>query len=403
MQQIPKKPIPDNEPQRLKKLYQYEILGTPSEKDFDTIAFLAAQIFETPNAFIYFVDKDEIFYKATIGNSEKIYIDLKIDLGALCVAANEVIVLYDLAQYSELLIPPHVKDKEIIRFFAAAPIKTSDGNVLGAVCVTSNKTRTKVSKHLLDMLESLAKLVMEKLDTRLVNRKIVRAYDDRLHRLAHDMKNPITSISLYAQLLTSRIMAPEKIKDMSSKIEKAAKGIENNLDQLLTNARSENSIINLVPEQIWIHNLLEQLRRSFDIILTSKHQTLRISSVPNVAILGDEDRIIDILTNLLDNASKYSEKGTTIYINTTVSEDDRVVIEFRDEGQGLSESDLPMLFMKFSRLSSKPTDREKSYGLGLSIVKMLVESHKGLVWATSEGKGKGSSFFISFPVNSNMQ
>lgn len=398
-QQIPKQLIPDNDVQRLKKLYQYEILDTPPETDFDTIAQLAARIFDTTDAFVSFVDKEEVFYKAKVGSLETERIARENDLCALCILTNDVTIFYDTHQFPELLKDPYINIKNGIRFYAAAPIKTADGFILGTVCVTSNQPRQDVSEQQIEMLKLLSHLVMEKLDTRLVNRKIVRAYDDRLHRLAHDMKNPVTSISLYAQLLGSRVMDPEKIKDMSSRIEKAAKGIEKNLDQLLTNARSENSGTNLIHEQIWIASLLEQLRQSFELILASKNQTLIISPIPEVAISADEIRIMDILINLLGNAAKYSDPGTEIYISAEISEENQIILEFRDQGQGLTETDQKNLFIKFARLSSKPTAREKSYGLGLSIVKMLVESHKGTVWATSEGKGKGSSFFVSFPIS----
>ncbi|KEQ28993.1 hypothetical protein N180_13635 [Pedobacter antarcticus 4BY] len=399
-QQIPEQLIPDNDTQRLKILYQYEILDTPPETDFDTIAQLAAQIFNTTDAFVTFVDKDQVFYKAKVGSLEGERIARENDLCALCISTNDVAIFHDTHQFPELLKAPYVNIKDGIRFYAAAPIKTADGFILGAVCVASEQPRQTVSDTQIEMLKLLSKVVMEKLDTRLVNRKIVRAYDDRLHRLAHDMKNPVTSISLYAQLLGTRVMDPEKIKDMSSRIEKAAKGIEKNLDQLLTNARSENSGTSLVHEQIWIGGLLDQLRQSFELTLASKNQTLIITpAIPEVAIAADEIRIMDILSNLLGNAVKYSDPGTKIYISAEVSSENQIILEFRDQGQGLTETDQEKLFIKFARLSSTPTAREKSYGLGLSIVKMLAESHKGNVWATSEGKGKGSSFFVSFPIS----
>ena len=117
----------------------------------------------------------------------------------------------------------------------------------------------------------------------------------------------------------------------------------------------------------------------------------------SVLIYADRERILDVLDNLLSNAMKYSYEGATIVINTSLAEDE-LIIEFKDEGLGLSEEDMKKLFTKFAKLSAIPTAHEKSYGLGLFIVKMLVESHKGKVWAESEGKNFGSSFFISLPT-----
>jgi signal transduction histidine kinase len=75
-----------------------------------------------------------------------------------------------------------------------------------------------------------------------------------------------------------------------------------------------------------------------------------------------------------------------------------VCIAVKDEGQGLTADDMKKLFGKFQRLSAQPTDGESSTGLGLSIVKQIVELHGGQVWAESEGKGKGATFFVKLPV-----
>ncbi len=99
---------------------------------------------------------------------------------------------------------------------------------------------------------------------------------------------------------------------------------------------------------------------------------------------------------MLSNAIKYSYPGSTIKIICS-SEEDNVIFEFRDKGVGLTTDDLPKLFTKFARLSSIPTAKERSNGIGLYIVKTLVQLHGGKVWAANEGKEKGSSFFISLP------
>ena len=113
-------------------------------------------------------------------------------------------------------------------------------------------------------------------------------------------------------------------------------------------------------------------------------------------MLIDEARMQEAFENLLSNAIKYSEHGTTIAINVSINEKG-LVVEFKDHGQGLTETDMERLFTKFAKLSAVPTGKEHSNGLGLSIVKMLVELHHGKVWATSDGKGKGASFFIFIP------
>lgn len=394
---MPDNLIPNNEEIRLKKLYQYEILDTNSETDFDTIALMAAEIFGTKKSFVTFVDKGRVFVKASNSRIEVDHISRAYGLCSLSIMEEDLTIFHDTHNFPELMKNPYIAREGGVRFYAAAQIRTSDGFPLGTVCVLDAEPRTEVTAHQSRMLQLLSRMVMEKLETRLVNRKIVRAYDDRLHRLAHDMKNPVTSISLYAQLLGSREMSNEKVFAMAAKIENSSKGIEKKLNNLLTDARSENSIIELIHEPVIITDLLLQMQQSFELSLAAKNQTLIINNDLSVLIYADKDRILDVLDNLLSNAMKYSYEGAVITINTSFTADE-LIVEFKDEGLGLSEEDKQKLFLKFAKLSAIPTAHEKSYGLGLFIVKMLVESHKGRVWAESEGKNLGSSFFISLPI-----
>jgi signal transduction histidine kinase len=127
-----------------------------------------------------------------------------------------------------------------------------------------------------------------------------------------------------------------------------------------------------------------------------KQQKITITCDCTTLISADASRLQDAFENLLSNALKYSNPNTEIAITVT-STPDEITIKFQDQGQGLTTADMEKLFTKFSRLSAIPTGREHSNGLGLSIVKMLVELHKGRVWAESEGKNKGATFFIELP------
>jgi signal transduction histidine kinase len=113
----------------------------------------------------------------------------------------------------------------------------------------------------------------------------------------------------------------------------------------------------------------------------------------------DDNRLHQVLENLISNAVKYSPHGKNIIIR--LRQDERHVrCEIQDEGPGLSDSDKQKLFGKFTRLAAKPTGREHSTGLGLFIVKKLVELMNGAVWCESE-LGQGATFIVEFPVMSH--
>jgi signal transduction histidine kinase len=139
-----------------------------------------------------------------------------------------------------------------------------------------------------------------------------------------------------------------------------------------------------------------------------KSQCLEVSLEPQLFAEVDSKRMYEVFENLLSNAIKYSPEGKTIWVSSikvggyATSEQqapaNRLRVTIRDEGQGLTEDDMQKLFGRFQRLSARPTGGESSTGLGLSIVKKIVELHGGKVWAESEGKDKGSAFFVELPA-----
>jgi signal transduction histidine kinase len=122
-----------------------------------------------------------------------------------------------------------------------------------------------------------------------------------------------------------------------------------------------------------------------------------VSAPPNFITMCDADRIREAIDNLVSNAIKYSPIGGKINVGVT-HESSNTVIRIADEGAGLSPEDLGRLFGRFQRLSAKPTAGESSTGLGLSIVKRIIDMHGGHVTAESSGPGQGSTFTVTLPA-----
>jgi GAF domain-containing protein len=220
--------IPDDEPVRIEALNRFEILNTPPETDFDTIALLASEIFDTERAYICFVDQDEVFIKSSLpANYAPRAVARAQNLCSLSILKDEVTVYPDTRQNYELLDSPFLSTEDDIRFYAAAPIRNTKGSALGTICVTDDKPHLEITEKQTKLLQLLADAVMEKLEKRLASRQMMKAHEECLHRLSHDLKNPVTSISLYAQLLGSREMSAEKVFSMASKIEISSKKIQN--------------------------------------------------------------------------------------------------------------------------------------------------------------------------------
>lgn len=389
--------IPENDEQRLKKLYAYDILDTPADDTFDKIAVLAAQIFDTPIAQVTFVDRDRVFFKTNISPLAATEINRKDSFCAVAILNDQTTIIEDILTVPSLIENPFVTMENGVRFYAGAPLKTPEGLQLGTVCVLDTQPRS-VSTKQLQMLETLSSIVMDELELRLATRNALRTQTDMMNRVMHDLKNPNTTISLSAELIKRKSTDPELVANFAQRIKSAADHVLNSLNNLLDISQLENGSFKLQMEEVDVLSVLTTTKNNFDLIAKQKKQKVNINCNCNTIILADAKRLQEAFDNLLSNALKFSEPNTTININVS-TDTENIIIEFKDNGQGLSEEDMQKLFVKFAKLSAIPTGREHSNGIGLSIVKMLIELHQGKVYAKSEGKNLGTSFFVELGIN----
>lgn len=388
--------IPLDDEDRLRKLHGYEILDTPPEEAFDKIAKLAAQIFNTPSAFVTFVDKERVFFKSNISTLEGNEVDRNDSLCSLAILEDGLTMFNDTHQIPSLLESPHVSSEGGIRFYAGAPLKSAEGYQLGTLCVTDSVPREATPEQL-KMLETLSSVVVDQLELRMAARKAVRVQTDLMNITVHDLKGPAANISLLADLILKKSQGNEYVQNLVGKLKVSLGDITDRLSSLLNLSEIENGDIKVNIETARLRELLRLVQRNFELQATQKGQSIHLVDGNSVFVKIDKIRMQEVFENLLSNAIKYSYPDTEISIIVS-EEEGQAVVEFRDQGQGLSESDKEKLFKKFTKLSSVPTGKERSNGLGLSIVKTLVELQGGKVWASSEGKGKGSSFFVAIPL-----
>lgn len=389
--------IPPNDVERLEKLQLFDILDTPADETFDRIAALAAEIFDSPIAQVTFVDQHRTFFKSNLGTIPLTEVARQDSLCAIAIQHAGVTLFEDIQNVKELSTNPMVK-KYDIRFYAGAPLQTTDGFQLGTVCVLDTSPKEVTVKQL-RMLQTLAAVVMDELEMRLNLRKAMRAQTDMMNRVVHDLKNPNTTITLSAELIKKKTDDAKIVSSFADRIRKAADGVLSSLDKMLGSARMESGNFRLNMEETDLLLLLENCKRSFSLAAAKKNQQIFISCDSSNLVMADKQRLGEAFEILLRNALHYSYPNTTVNITVSSNEEDKeMIIEFKDQGQGLTTDDMPLLFSKFTRLSAVPTGREHTNGLGLSIVKMLIEQHKGKVWAESDGKGKGASFFIALPA-----
>jgi signal transduction histidine kinase len=219
---------------------------------------------------------------------------------------------------------------------------------------------------------------------------------------AHDLKNPLQSIMGFVQLAMLE-EPPPNIENYQKEIYKASEQMLGIITSLLKSTQLEVGKLELNKQETDIAQLASaavgQNRGSAEL----KRIQLIITADEGCVSDVDPDRMKEIIDNLVGNAIKYSPSDKSIWVRVyrhqPANADDVLRISVRDEGQGLTDEDKKKLFGMFQRLSAKPTGNESSTGLGLSIVKQLVELHGGKVWADSDGKNKGAEFIVELPLS----
>lgn len=214
---------------------------------------------------------------------------------------------------------------------------------------------------------------------------------------AHDLRNPLSAIQGYAEEIIEYLdeMPQEEVIELTQKIALSSR----QMSELLTNLLDVNAIESgktyLSLQEHDMSPILQLLVNHYRERAKTKDIKLHFQPQENgYSAFIDKGTIQQVLDNLISNAVKYSPLSKNIYIRLT-RRDNRVRCEIQDEGPGLSQADQQKLFGKFTRLTARPTGGEQSTGLGLFIVKRLVEAMNGKVWCESE-LGQGATFIVEF-------
>ena len=216
--------------------------------------------------------------------------------------------------------------------------------------------------------------------------------------VAHDLRNPLGTIQGFADLL---LEDPDIARDEREDFTRRIRDTANRMSEMVQNLLDANRIergemkLNLVPVEL--SALLAGVVEVYRPRAAAKQQSLLLQNeVAPITVVVDPSVLVQVLENLVSNAVKYSPPGKDIFVRLKKLPDG-VRCEVQDEGPGLSPEDQKKLFGKFARLSAKPTGGEHATGLGLSIVKKMVEAMNGQVWCASE-LGSGALFVVQLPA-----
>ncbi len=222
--------------------------------------------------------------------------------------------------------------------------------------------------------------------------------DEFLAVLAHELRNPLSPISSAAQLLSLPGLSQERVHNASKVIGRQVGHMTELIDDLLDVSRVTRGLITLDKKVLNISTILNDAIEQVRPLIDSRLQQLSVDIEPKISqILGDHTRLVQVLVNVMNNASKYSPQKGRVSISVRSSEN-LVTIAVSDTGVGISADLLPRVFDLFAQAERTSDRAQGGLGLGLAIVKKIVELHGGCVAAASDGVGHGSIFEIAIPA-----
>lgn len=385
----------DKESKRLESLRKYNVLDTPPDGSFDHITKLAAKLLEVPIAIVTLVDTDRIWFKSRYG-LEACQIGRDPGLCASAILSDQLYLVEDALIDARTLANPLVAGEFGLRFYAAVPLTVKDGHNLGTLCVIDRQPR-QLTDLQRSTLQSLGEILIDQLELRLAARTAISKQNQLLSVAAHDLKNPLAAITAISDLIKKENGNGAAVDMLCDKIKDASGRMNRKITHLLESASKDADDIRLQMTKVDFSKMVAQVVSSNQVLASNKNLLLQLDIQQQPIIDGDEEKLLEAIDNLVNNAIKYSpyHKNISIIVDEV---NGYAIFQIKDEGQGFTEADKENMFQRFSRLSAQPTGGESSTGLGLSIVKTIVEAHRGSVSAESAGTDKGSTFTIALPV-----
>jgi PAS domain S-box-containing protein len=247
---------------------------------------------------------------------------------------------------------------------------------------------------------SVTRDITERRRAELALHEAAQRKDEFLATLAHELRNPMAPIR-YAAASLRKGMPEHALQHAREVIERQGKQMARLLDDLLDMSRVTRNVIELKRATLDLRNLVSEVAETAKPLLTNLQHRLILSIPPDALwVYGDAARLRQVIGNLLDNAAKYTEPGGRIEIFLE-NVDGWAVMHVKDTGVGLSPEMIPRVFELFAQLHKSLRVAQGGLGIGLTVVKRLVELHDGTVEASSEGLCRGAQFTVRLPLAAN--
>ncbi len=388
------------EAQRLERLRAYAVLDTAPEADFDDIAALAADICQVPIALVSLVDDDRQWFKARVGLD---VCETSRD-SSFCAHAmwrDDVMEVPDALADRRFADNPLVVGDPHIRFYAGAPLVSRSGHPMGSLCVIDRTPRTLtvdqrralvvIARHVVAQLE----LRQHAAAVEATNRRLWEAdrlKDEFMARVSHELRTPLASIHGYLELIEDGGSEAEDLTQFMPIIRRNSDRLLALVNDLLLAAQLSTSTTTLTPVPLDLAALARTIAATNAALATCRNLTLDVDAPGPVVAAVDAKLFPQAIERLVLNALKFTSTGT---VTIRVALDGaQPVIEVRDSGAGMTPDEAKRAFSPLTRGTYADQNETQGLGLGLSIVKGILDAHDATITASS-AVGVGTTMRIT--------
>lgn len=239
------------------------------------------------------------------------------------------------------------------------------------------------------------------LNTTFLVREIRRneQHDAFINAVTHELKTPIASIRLYLETLQTRPVEEPKRQEFYRTMVEDSDRLLGTIEQVLRTGRIGSTVhhkLNLSP--LDVNGVVQECMERARTLYRVPAESLEYHPGPAMTIMGDPDEVRAAVSNLIDNAVKYSGPAVKVSVETAPVDGKFVTVRVKDQGAGIPKIELKQIFKRFYRVPGPLATRVKGTGLGLYIVRSVAKRHGGRAWAESEGPGRGSTFVLQLPL-----
>lgn len=402
-------PLPDNEALRLSALERTHLLDSLPERSYDDITYLASHICETPIALVSLIDADRQWFKSRVGLEAQ---ETSRDV-AFCshaILQPEVFVVSDTLEDDRFHDNPLVTADPGIRFYAGAPLVTSEGFALGTLCAIDRKPR-RLQQAQIDALKALSRQVIAQIELSMSldmitdlknsleesNLKLEKSNEELqhfAHLAAHDLKSPLRTVGNLLEVIKRKHIQAldDEAQEYFGRAIKASHRMSDFLDELLEFSNPKADKVALTSAADSLADAVSNL----DSVISESGASIQYDDMPRVKISAMQ--LTRVFQNLISNAIKYSKKGEQAVVQISVEQREGMV-EFKivDNGIGMHSDQASQLFKLHKRLDNAGSFDTKGSGIGLFACRKIIEAQGGQIWIDSE-PGKGSAVHFTLPL-----